>query len=168
MIESNTHKGLAPEELEDVFLEALERKMRAAVSMYVDALQVLQEVSGLEAVEAVRQKRLQRTLQSAAALRRELGEDSLVAYCAALETGCRFSHSWVKVQDSETCQEYRFVRCLWADVFRSLDAQEFGYWICEADGPAAAAFNPRIEFQRTRTLMLGDDCCDHCYKLKTS
>ncbi|MFC2012727.1 L-2-amino-thiazoline-4-carboxylic acid hydrolase [Chloroflexota bacterium] len=30
----------------------------------------------------------------------------------------------------------------------------------------ASAFNPDIGFQRTKTLMRGDDCCDHIYYLK--
>jgi len=45
----------------------------------------------------------------------------------------------------------------------SLGAEDIGVWICEADGPIAAAFNPRIRFQRTKTLMEGNDCCDHVY-----
>ena len=45
----------------------------------------------------------------------------------------------------------------------SLGAEDIGVWICAADGPIAAAFNPRIRFQRTQTLMEGNDCCDHVY-----
>ena len=50
---------------------------------------------------------------------------------------------------------------MWADIFRSLGAEDIGLWICEGDGPAAAAFNPAIRLKRTKTLMEGDDCCDH-------
>ena len=154
---------LDPQPLEHDFIAALERKVRAAVSMYVEAVRVLEQACGPGAVDAVRQQHLQRVIARAAAQGRELGDNSLVTYCAALEQGCRFSHTWEKVQATETCQEYRFHRCMWADVFRSLRAERIGYWICESDGPAAAAFNPRIKFRRTQTLMLGDECCDHLY-----
>jgi hypothetical protein len=52
---------------------------------------------------------------------------------------------------------------LWADVFRSLDAEDIGIWICDADGPVAAAFHPSIRFGRSKTLMEGHGCCDHVY-----
>jgi len=55
---------------------------------------------------------------------------------------------------------------MWADVFRELGAQDIGFWICEGDGPAVSAFNPAIGFHRTKTLMMGDDYCDHSYYLK--
>lgn len=29
----------------------------------------------------------------------------------------------------------------------------------------AKAFNPNIQFTRTKTLMEGHACCDHCYKI---
>ena len=90
------------------------------------------------------------------------GDNSLRAYCQALEAGCRSSHEWEK-EDTETRQAYRFTRCLWAEVYRELDAADIGFWICEGDGPAAAAFNPAIRLSRTKTLMEGDDCCDHVY-----
>ncbi|MHA2213812.1 MAG: L-2-amino-thiazoline-4-carboxylic acid hydrolase [Candidatus Thorarchaeota archaeon] len=29
-----------------------------------------------------------------------------------------------------------------------------------------AGFNPKMKFERTKTLMEGDGYCDHCYTLK--
>ena len=61
---------------------------------------------------------------------------------------------------------WRITECLNAKVFRELDAAEIGYaTLCHGDEAWAKAFNPKIEFTRTKTLMLGHDCCDHCYKM---
>gem|GEM_PF-837116 len=35
--------------------------------------------------------------------------------------------------------------------------------VCAGDPHIAAAFDPPIGFRRTKTLMQGDDCCDHAY-----
>jgi len=143
--------------------EILGRKMTSAVSMYVEALRAIEQLYGLAAVGAVQEHQMRKWV-AAAAERRELAEEtSLRAYCGSLEEGCRGSHLWEKLEESETRQAYRFTRCLWAELFRSLNAEDIGVWICEADGPVAAAFNPGIRFQRTKTLMEGDDCCDHIY-----
>ncbi len=35
--------------------------------------------------------------------------------------------------------------------------------VCAGDPHIAASFDPPIRFERTKTLMQGDDCCDHAY-----
>ncbi|MFW9789019.1 MAG: L-2-amino-thiazoline-4-carboxylic acid hydrolase, partial [Candidatus Thorarchaeota archaeon] len=37
---------------------------------------------------------------------------------------------------------------------------------CNEDEHIVAGFNPSIKFSRTKTLMEGHDCCDHCYVMK--
>lgn len=57
-------------------------------------------------------------------------------------------------------------RCLWADMFRKLDAAELGYALyCASDYGYCEGLNPNITFTRTKTIMQGDDCCDHTYDL---
>jgi len=38
---------------------------------------------------------------------------------------------------------------------------------CCADFAIAEGFNPSIELTRTKTLMRGDECCDHLYTVKS-
>lgn len=137
----------------------VQRKMAAAVALYVGAARALEAAGGAEAVEALRQDQVRRSVEGAAQRGRQ-GDNSLRAYCAGLEHGCRGSHEWVKTEDSDTRQSYRFTRCMWAEAFRALGAADIGKWICESDGPAAAAFNPAIRLQVTKTLMAGDDSCE--------
>jgi hypothetical protein len=156
-------EGLLPEpvsaEVEQRVQELLLRKMAAAVALYVGAVRALAATGGPEAVEALRQEQLRRSVEGAAERGRQ-GDNSVRAYCRVLEHGCRGSHEWEKTEDSDTRQGYRFTRCMWAETFRALGAADVGRWICEGDGPAAAAFSPAIRLEVTKTLMAGDDCCE--------
>lgn len=91
---------------------------------------------------------------------------TLPAFCAALEAGCTGTHEWLKLEDTDKRQVYRFTRCMWAEIFNELGAPGIGYWLCEGDAPISSAFNPVIGFQRSKTLMEGDDCCDHVFYMK--
>jgi predicted ArsR family transcriptional regulator len=44
--------------------------------------------------------------------------------------------------------------------------EQMFYMVCEGDHFIAEGFNPNIGFKRTKTLMQGDDCCDHFYYYK--
>lgn len=61
-------------------------------------------------------------------------------------------------------------RCFFQELAASLEATDWGYLLFCADDPhIVAGFNPELGFRRTRTLMEGDDHCDHCYfRLSTS
>ncbi len=63
--------------------------------------------------------------------------------------------------------EMKVTRCIWADELRRLNAAEIGYaFYCCWDEGFCQGVNPGIVFSRTKTLMLGDDCCNHTYDLK--
>ncbi len=66
------------------------------------------------------------------------------------------------VEKTASALEVRVKRCLWAQTFREADAADFGYAVvCHPDFAAAPAFNPRMRMTRTKTLMQGDDHCNH-------
>lgn len=70
--------------------------------------------------------------------------------------------SYEFVEDTEKAAELRVTECLWAKVFREMDAAEIGYAaICHPDFAIASAFNPKLKMIRTKTLMQGHDCCNH-------
>jgi len=71
------------------------------------------------------------------------------------------------IENREDFVSFRFTECLNAKVFRELKAADIGYaTLCHGDEAWARAYNPKIRFIRTKTLMDGDDCCDHCYILE--
>ena len=68
--------------------------------------------------------------------------------------------------DSEEIR-LRVSRCFWADTFREMGAADIGKTLyCDDEHASASGFNPRIRLIRTKTLMEGDDFCDHCYLLE--
>jgi hypothetical protein len=70
------------------------------------------------------------------------------------------------IENRENLVSWRVTECLNAKVFREVDAAEIGYaTLCHGDEAWAKAFNLNIQFTRTKTLMEGHDCCDHCYRI---
>lgn len=68
------------------------------------------------------------------------------------------------VEQSPEAFEYRVKSCLWARVFRDMDAADIGYsMICYPDYPVAKSLNPKLRLIRTKTLMQGDDSCSLRY-----
>jgi hypothetical protein len=69
------------------------------------------------------------------------------------------------VEDSEKVFELRVTECLWATVFREarLDGEIGHAAVCNMDYYWPPAFNPDFKMERDKTLMQGDDCCNHRY-----
>jgi len=155
-----------PEAVEKAFLMRLRSEMLIGATLLVAAVRAIQAKYGDEGVEAIHHAFKEVAVERGEKMAREVGAPTLQAYCSALEAGCAGSQEWLKLEDTDTRQVYRFTRCMWAEVFAELDALDIGFWLCEGDVPMASAFNPAIGFQRTKTLMEGDDCCDHIFYLK--
>jgi hypothetical protein len=70
------------------------------------------------------------------------------------------------IEDSETVFELKITKCLWEKVYREADSAELGYAIvCHTDFATAEASDQKLI--RTKTLMQGDDCCNHRWVYKT-
>jgi hypothetical protein len=75
------------------------------------------------------------------------------------------------MQRSENKIQMHCTYCPWVEVAKATGSTEIGYQlICHSDYAIVEGFNQAarqnekpIKFARTRTLMQGDDCCDHCY-----
>lgn len=71
------------------------------------------------------------------------------------------------VEDTPQAVEYKITECIWAKTFRDADAGDIGYAaICYGDIASAPAFNPKMKFTRTKTLMQGQPYCNHRYVLE--
>jgi len=155
-----------PEAVEKAFLIRLRSEMLLSAILLVAAVRAIQAKYGDDGVEAIHHAFKEVAVERGEKMAREVGAPTLQAYCSALEAGCAGSQEWLKLEDTDTRQAYRFTRCMWAEIFAELDALDIGFWLCEGDAPMTSAFNPAIGFQRTKTLMEGDDCCDHIFYLK--
>jgi len=68
------------------------------------------------------------------------------------------------VEDTEKAFEIKVTECIWATTFLQANAGEFGYAaICFGDYAWAEGFNPKIRMVRDKTLMQGDEYCNHQY-----
>ena len=73
------------------------------------------------------------------------------------------------VEDTENAFQLKVTECIWAEVFKEagLDG-EIGYAaVCNMDNTWPTAFNPRFRMERTKTLMQGDEECNHRYLQST-
>lgn len=72
------------------------------------------------------------------------------------------------VEESETVFEMNVTECIYATLYRSLQAGDYGYAsVCRGDYAWATGFNPGIKLTRDKTLMEGHECCNHRYTLNT-
>lgn len=64
----------------------------------------------------------------------------------------------------ESCR-LRITSCPWATLFRAKDRADTGMLFCEVDDDMVKDFNEitgaSIGFERTKVLMVGDECCNH-------
>jgi len=67
-----------------------------------------------------------------------------------------------EIEINDKVYEMRVSECLWEKVFREKDATNIGYaYVCYNDFAAARSVNPKIKLERTKSLMQGNDCCNH-------
>jgi len=58
-------------------------------------------------------------------------------------------------------------KCPMADTYRTIGKEEFGLMFhCSTDPHIVAGFNESMKFEISKTLMAGDDCCNHSYSMK--
>lgn len=95
---------------------------------------------------------------------RQLPSHDLAAFKAAGEPSHFGKHVFTlqSVEDAPEAFEVRVTECLYAKTFREMGAAGIGYsLICHRDYADCQGFNPRIAMIRTKTLMQGDECCNH-------
>ena len=88
------------------------------------------------------------------------------AFTDWIQTALLSGHEYEIVRDEEDRVEFEYTRCPWAEPFIRRGEQEIGRFFCDADCPMVAAFSDELKFDRTKTIIDGDGCCDHCYSRK--
>jgi hypothetical protein len=131
-------EGLAREFGEDRFLEALKKVA------YEAALK-----AGQDAAE-------------------QLPSNDFATFAASARTCSYFARhvlTFEIVEDTPQAFGVKVTECLWADTFRRMGAADIGYaLICYRDYADCQGFNPKITMVRSKTLMQGDDCCNHRFE----
>jgi hypothetical protein len=157
------------EAVEKAFLERLYAKIFAGASNLLIAVEAIQAKYGEEGMQVIRRAFAEAAVESGKERAKNSGDNSLRAFCTILERACTGSHEWEKVEDSDDRQAYRFTRCMWAEAFNACGAKKIGFQLlCRGDATMASAFNPAIGLSRTKSLMMGGDCCNPVFYLKKS
>jgi len=115
-------------------------------------------------VDVLRKVAFETALKAGQDIARQLPCNDLAAFKAAGEPGHFGKHvlSLEIVEHTPRAFEVKVTECLWAKTFREMGAAEIGYsLICHRDYADCQGFNPKITMTRSKTLMQGDDCCNH-------
>ena len=66
--------------------------------------------------------------------------------------------------------QFHCTKCPVADLAKMLPGKDAPEWMyrmfCRGDYAIVEGFNPKMRFQRSKTLMLGDDECNHLYSME--
>lgn len=81
--------------------------------------------------------------------------------------GASAAYTWV--EDTPERLQARVTQCRWAaELKKDGNDGELGYALCCAfDHGFCAGLNPSLKFTRTKTIMMGDEYCNHTYELKS-
>ena len=118
-----------------------------------------------EYIEALKRAAEAAGKQSGQFMAKSSPEISLAAYASVLKNPDPFwqhALSTEIVEDKEKAFEIKVKECLWAKTFREAQAGDIGYaTICYQDYAMSRGFSSKLEMIRTKTLMQGDEYCDH-------
>ncbi|UCG03785.1 MAG: L-2-amino-thiazoline-4-carboxylic acid hydrolase [Candidatus Heimdallarchaeota archaeon] len=71
------------------------------------------------------------------------------------------------IERTKTAVQIYCTKCPIADAYRSINKEKYGIQFhCSEDPFIVKGYNPKITFKRTKTLMNGDEYCDHFYSLE--
>jgi hypothetical protein len=124
-----------------------------------------QELGEDRFLEALKKVAFECALKAGQDTARQLPCNDFAAFNASAKEPSRFGKHILTleiVEDTPQAVEVKVTECLWAKTFREMGAAEIGYsLICYRDYADCQGFNPSITMIRSKTLMQGDDYCNH-------
>jgi hypothetical protein len=137
-----------------------------AYKKFVPVLQGLAKELGEDHfLEALKKVAFECALKAGQDNARQLPSNDFAAFTASGEERSHFSKHVLTldiVEDTPQAFEVKVTECLWAKTFREMGAADIGYLLlCHTDYADCQGFNPKITLTRSKTLMQGDDCCNH-------
>jgi len=149
-----------PEEAENVIIGLL-------CTTYTRTVEDLVARYGQEAIEIARNAFIASMVEPLIEQMKDAPNRDLSSFIDWLVSGIGVGHQGEFVEKTDTSVKFRFTECPYATIFRASGKQEIGKFFCDADGPLASAWNENIIFERTKTLMEGDDHCNHHYFIRS-
>jgi hypothetical protein len=132
---------------------------------YIPIMQRLgKEIGKEEFIEMLKRASSEIGAQSGRDKAKSLRKNDLAAYASNLKANELYKHvlTYEIVEETDKAVQLNITECLWAKNFREARASDIGYAaICYPDYAWTTAFNPKMKFIRTKTLMQGHDCCNN-------
>lgn len=158
---------LKVQELQKTMMEKLHWLNTFHTKDKVDLLEALRQRFGDEVitiVEKVEAEKARRQWSKAAEQEENTGINDLIRLLWEPLRAKGFEYTTEKVEGGV---QMKCTKCPIADLAGRLGAEKWLFHhTCKTDPFIAAAFNPRIGLKRTKTIMEGDEYCDHFYYLK--
>jgi hypothetical protein len=124
---------------------------------------------GAEEAKAVIAKAVrENSIRQASSFRAELGEYSgLEGFYSTLHLWTMNGALEIEVtEQSATVLDYNVHRCQYAEMYRDMGLAEIGHLLsCQRDAVFCKGIDPRIELERSQTIMGGASHCDFRYRL---
>ncbi len=147
--------------------KAVQAAMKAEFAARFQDLNALRDEFGERVEEIIRENRAKRIEADWRKIAESHGRNDIQGMKDTLWKWVLNEGIEYEVTDTEEGTQFRVTRCPFAEMARELGASDWGFiCYCEDDPPMVAGFNPEMGFRRTKTLMQGDDCCDHLYFMK--
>ena len=151
---------MSDQETQSAYISKLKREMHQRAVLFRRLAAELGD-RVLEIVEETTIEQTQELLQRAELPKRDLDTIMEILWNQTGDTA-----ELTVEEKSPNLLRLRVTRCLFADEMRKLNAADIGLaFYCAYDYGFCQGLNPAIKFTRTKTLMQGDDCCDHTYEL---
>jgi predicted hydrocarbon binding protein len=144
---------------------------RAVYAPQVSLFRGLEKEIGSEKLVAMLKRVIDENARlESAEFAKQLGKNDLAVYTKQLKEPSRFwqhALTFQTVEDTPQAYEVKVTECIWAKTLREAKAADLGYILsCYGDYAAAEGFNPKMRMIRTKTLMQGDDFCNHRYVIE--
>ena len=144
------------------FQEVFDFAFKSSIPVLQNLAQELGEDHVLKVLKKVA---FESALKAGQATARQLPCNDFAAFNASAREPSHFGKHVLTleiVEDTPQAFEVKVTECLWAKTFREMGAADIGYrLICYRDYADCQGFNPKITLIRSKTLMQGDDCCNH-------
>ena len=122
------------------------------------------EIGKDEFIEMLKRASSEIGAESGRDMAKSMQKNDLTAYASNLKANELYKHilTYEIVEETDKAVQLKITECLWAKTFREAKASDIGYAaICYSDYAWTSAFNPKMRFIRTKTLMQGHDCCNN-------
>jgi len=149
-------KEKTPEEAENSIIELF-----AVISSRI--IDEVEKKYGKESFELVKKAFIDSIVDLISKGFKKFKKRDLKVYIKLLVNGVTQGTKFEIVENKQASVRFKFTSCPLATYFRKIGKPEIGKFFCEVDEPLVKAFNKCIKFERTKTLMDGDDYCDHHY-----